>query len=77
MDTSLRVGCQKEKLPAQVKDAVYYQARFLTVLEELPCETLHKTLCLLAVTFLLLPILFLLYDSYFGLKKNLRRMLLK
>lgn len=59
MDTSLGVGCQKEKLPAQAKDVVYYQARFLTVLEKLPCETLHKTLCLLAVTFLLLPILFL------------------
>ena len=43
MDTSLSTGCQREKLPAQVKDAVYFQARFLTVLEELPCETLHKT----------------------------------
>lgn len=71
IDTSLGVGCQKEKLPAQVKDAVYYQAQFLTALEERPCETLHKTLCLVAVTSPLLPILFCLCDSCFGFKKKI------
>lgn len=69
MDPSLSIGCQMEKLPAQVKVAVYYQARFLTVLEELPCEMFHKTLCLLAVTFLL-PILFLPSWFLFWIKRS-------
>lgn len=56
MNTSLGIGGPKEKLSAQVKDAVYYQARFLTVPEELPCETLHQILCILAVTILFLPL---------------------
>lgn len=58
MDTSLGIECQKETFSTYVEDAVYYQARFLAVLEELPCETLYKHLCILAVTFLLLPVLF-------------------
>lgn len=58
MDTSLGIECQKETFSTHVKDAVYSQARFLAKLEELPCETLYKNFCILAVTFLLLPVLF-------------------
>lgn len=73
MDTSLRIECQKGKLSAQVKDVVYYQTRFLAVLEELPWEALQKTCCILAVTFLLLPILFLLLWFLFWSKKKKKK----